>query len=128
MIIVALINMVTALLIFVLERTTMIGILKALGSTDWSIRKIFMLNAGQIILKGVIIGNVVAILLCFIQQKTGLMKLREADYYLSQVPIEFNITSMLLINISTVVVVFVFMLLPSMIISQIDPVKTIQFK
>ncbi len=128
MIIVALINMITALLIFVLERTNMIGVLKALGATNWSIRKIFLYNSAQIIIKGIVIGNVIAVIICLIQKHTGIMKLREADYYLSEVPIEFNLTSMLLINIGTVVVIFLFMAIPSMIVAQIDPVKTIQFK
>ena len=128
MILVALINMITALMIFVLERTRMIGVLKALGATNWSVRKIFLYNAGGIIIKGVLIGNGIAILLCLIQKYTGLLKLNEADYYLSQVPIEFNLWSMFLINSGTILVVLIFMLVPSLIITQITPVKTIQFK
>ncbi len=128
MILVALINMITALMIFVLERTRMIGVLKALGATNWSVRKIFLYNAGGIIVKGVLIGNAIAIILCLIQKYTGLFKLNETDYYLSQVPIEFNLWSMFLINAGTVLVVLIFMLIPSLIITQITPVKTIQFK
>lgn len=128
MILVALINMITALMIFVLERTRMIGVLKALGTTNWSVRKIFLYNAGGIIIKGVLIGNAIAVILCLIQKYTGLLKLNEADYYLSQVPIEFNLWSMFLINAGTILVVLIFMLVPSLIITQITPVKTIQFK
>lgn len=128
MILVALINMITALMIFVLERTRMIGVLKALGSTNWSVRKIFLYNAGEIIIKGVLIGNAIAIVLCLIQKYTGVFKLNETDYYLSQVPIEFNLWSMFLINAGTILVVLLFMLIPSLIITQITPVKTIQFK
>ncbi len=128
MVLVALINMITALIIFVLERTKMIGILKALGATNWSIRKIFIYNALNIIVKGVVIGNVIAIALCLIQKYTGVLKLREADYYLSEVPIEFNLVSMLMINVGSILVVTLFMLIPSLIVSQITPVKTIQFK
>ena len=106
----------------------MIGVLKSLGATNWSVRKIFLYNAGGIILKGVLIGNAIAIILCLIQKYTGIFRLNEADYYLSQVPIEFNLWSMFLINAGTIVVVLIFMLLPSLIITQITPVKTIQFK
>jgi len=128
MILVAMINMVTALLIFVLERTKMIGILKALGAQDWSIRKIFMYNAARIIITGIVLGNMLAIGLCLLQKYTGILKLSEEDYYLDRVPIEFNIPSMLLINIGTIVIVLIFMLLPTRIVSKISPVKTIQFK
>ena len=128
MILVALINMVTALLIFVLERTNMIGVLKALGATNWSVRKIFIYNAAHIVVKGVVIGNLLAIGLCLIQKYTGILKLNEADYYLSEVPIEFNLTSIILINIGTVLTVLLFMIIPSIVVTQVDPVKTIQFR
>ena len=128
MILVALINMITALLIFVLERTNMIGILKALGATNWSVRKIFIYNAAHIVIKGVIIGNLLAIGLCLIQKYTGILKLNEADYYLSEVPIEFNLISMGLINVGTVITVLLFMIIPSIVVTQVDPVKTIQFR
>lgn len=128
MTLVAIINMITALIIFVLERTRMIGVLKSLGATNWSVRKIFIISATRIIVKGVIIGNILAIVLCLIQKHTGLVKLRESDYYLSQVPIEFNLWSILLINLGTILIVALFMLIPSMIISQITPIRTLQFK
>ncbi len=128
MTLVALINMVTALIIFVLERTRMIGILKAVGATNWSVRMIFIISAARIIIKGVILGNIIAIVLCLIQKYTGLVKLREADYYLSEVPIEFDLWSIILINVGTVLVVVVFMTIPSLVVSQISPIKTIQFK
>ncbi len=128
MILVAMINMITALLIFVLERTKMIGVLKALGAKNWSIRKIFLYNATRIILTGIALGNLLAILICGIQKYTGIMKLTEEDYYLDKVPIEFNLWTMLLINVGTIVLVLLVMILPTRIVSSISPVKTIQFK
>lgn len=128
MILVALINMVTALLIFVLERTQMIGILKALGATNWSIRKIFLLQSFHIISKGVVMGNIFALGLCLIQKLTGVFKLNEADYYLDRVPIEFNLTSIILINAGTIIVVLLFLIIPSMIITNIKPVKAIHYR
>jgi len=128
MTLVALINMITALIIFVLERTRMIGLLKAVGATNWTVRKIFIYSAARIIIKGVIIGNILAVVLCLIQKYTGIIKLKESDYYLSQVPIEFNLWSIAIINVSTILVVVVFMIIPSLVVSQISPIKTIQFK
>ncbi len=128
MILVAVINMITALLIFVLERTEMIGVLKSLGSTDWSIRKIFLYNAGMIILKGLLFGNLIAFTLCMIQKYTGVLKLSETQYYLDTVPIEFNWLSILLVNIGTIVVTLLFLILPTMLVSKITPVKALRFQ
>lgn len=127
MVLVAVINMITALLIFVLERTEMIGVLKSLGATDWSIRRIFLYNAAIIIIKGLIIGNVLAFSLCLIQRYTGVLKLSEKEYYLSTVPIEFNISAIILINIGTIVMTIVFLILPSIVVSKISPVKAVKF-
>ncbi len=128
MILVAVINMVTALLIFVLERVQMIGILKTMGATNWSIRRIFLYNAGVIIGRGLVIGNMLAITLCLIQRYTGIFKLREQDYYLSTVPIEFNIPVILLINVGSIVVILLFLVLPSTLVTQITPVKAVHFR
>lgn len=127
MILVAIINMITALLIFVLERTEMIGVLKSLGATDWSIRRIFLYNAATIIIKGLIIGNAIAFALCFFQKYTGILKLSEKEYYLSTVPIEFNWVAIFLINVGTIVVTVLFLILPSLVISKISPVKAVRF-
>lgn len=127
MVLVAVINMITALLIFVLERTEMIGVLKSLGATDWSIRRIFLYNASIIIVKGLLIGNALAFFLCLLQRYTGILKLSEKEYYLSTVPIEFNIPAIILINIGTIVVTILFLILPSIVVSKISPVKAVRF-
>ena len=127
MILVCVINMITALLILILERTNMIGTLKSIGSTDWSIRKIFLYHAAYIIGRGLIIGNLVALLFCFLQLKYGFIKLDEANYYLSTAPIELNTGSILLINITCLLVTLTFLVLPTYIVTKIDPVKALRF-
>lgn len=128
MILVALINMITGLLIFVLERTNMVGILKALGANNWTIRKIFLYHAGRILLLGMLLGNAIGILLCVIQKHTGILKLAEEYYYLSEVPIRYNVMAMIWINIGTMLVVLLFLIIPSKVITSISPVRIIQFK
>jgi lipoprotein-releasing system permease protein len=128
MILVAIINMITVLLILVLERTNMIGILKALGTPSFEIQKIFLSYAGIIILGGLVLGNVLGLGICFFQLKTGFIKLPEADYYLSKAPIFIDWTSIILINIGTFVLIFIFMIIPSFLVFKINPIKTITFK
>lgn len=128
MLIVALINMVTALMILILERTNMIGILKALGQTDWSIRKIFLYHAGYIILTGLFWGNLIGLGLCWIQKRFEIVRLSEADYYLSVAPIAFDFWTILALNIGTLVVVIIFLIVPSYMVTRITPVKAIRFK
>lgn len=127
MVFVALINMASTLLILIIEKTNMIGILKALGTRNWSIRKIFVYNAMYIIGKGLIWGNLLGIGLCLIQMYLGLIKLDPASYYVSVVPINFNLMNLLLINIGTVLVCFLVLIIPSYIITKISPVKAIRF-
>jgi lipoprotein-releasing system permease protein len=127
MVLVAVINIISALLILILERTTMIGILKALGLPNWNVRKIFLYNAIHLIIKGLIIGNVIGIGLCLLQLKFGFIKLPEESYYVSEVPIELNWMSILLLNIGTLFVCFMMLILPSYVITKISPVKAIRF-
>lgn len=127
MVLVAVINIISALLILILERTTMIGILKALGLPNWNVRKVFLYNALHLIVKGLIIGNVVGIGLCLLQMQFGFIKLPEESYYVSEVPIELDITSILILNIGTLLVCFVMLILPSYVITKISPVKAIRF-
>ncbi len=127
MILVAAINMMTALLILILERTNMIGILKALGSTNASIRSMFIYYALAIIGGGLLIGNAVGIGLCVLQQKFGFVKLPQEIYYISQAPIDMSFTWIIALNIFALLVCTVLLLLPSRIIAGISPVKAIRF-
>ena len=127
MLVVAGFNMISGLLIMILERTNMIGILKALGTTDVSVRKIFLYQSGYLALRGLLWGNVIGLLLCFIQDRFRVISLDPASYYLDTVPINFNLLHILILNGGTVLVTFLFLLLPSMIISRISPERTIRF-
>ncbi len=127
MILVALINMVTSLLILILERTNMIGVLKALGSNNASIRKIFLLNASNIILRGMLWGNLVGLGLCILQQQFGFIKLPEESYYVSTAPVQINILWVLAINAGTFIISLVFLIIPSLLVAKIQPIKAIRF-
>lgn len=127
MVLVAVINIISALLILILERTNMIGILKALGMPNWNVRKIFLYNALNLIVKGLIIGNIVGIGLCLLQLKFGFIKLPEESYYVSEVPIKLSLNSILVLNIGTLIVCFLMLILPSYVITKISPVKAIRF-
>ncbi|RLD63777.1 MAG: ABC transporter permease, partial [Bacteroidetes bacterium] len=127
MLLVAGFNMVSSLLIIILERTNMIGVLKSLGAENWSIRKIFLYQASFLTVKGLFWGNVIGIFLCLIQKYFGIIKLDEASYYLSQVPINLNVLSIILLNIGSLVATFFMLIIPSMIISKISPSKTIKY-
>lgn len=128
MALVAGINMITTLLIAVLERTNMIGILKAVGGSNRLVRKVFLYNAGFTILRGLFWGNVAGILVCLIQQRFGLITLPQDSYYVSQVPINLEMVHVLLLNAGTFLVCMTMLILPSMIVSRISPVKAIIFR
>ncbi|MFV8344296.1 ABC transporter permease [Flavobacterium sp. XS2P39] len=127
MILVATINMVVALLVLILERTQMIGILKALGANNWSVRKIFLYNAFYLIVRGLFWGNLIGISLLLIQQQFGIIQLNPENYYVDQAPVYLNWGYILLLNLLTVVVCFLVLLIPSYIITKISPVKAIRF-
>jgi lipoprotein-releasing system permease protein len=128
MIVVAGINMITALLVLILERTQMIGILKALGSQNSSIRKIFLYNATYIILKGLFWGNVIGLTLLAIQKYTGAITLNPNTYYVNKVPIYISFNYIILLNIGTLILCLLMLLIPSIIITKISPVKSIKFE
>ena len=127
MIIVSTINMVVALLVLILERTQMIGILKSLGSDNWSIRKIFLYNSLYLILRGLFWGNTIGIGLLLIQKKFEIIKLNPESYYVNVAPVEINILYILALNMGTVLVCLLVLLIPSYIITKISPAKTIRF-
>ncbi|WP_426090258.1 ABC transporter permease [Flavobacterium sp. DSR3-2] len=127
MILVATINMVVALLVLILERTQMIGILKALGANNWLVRKIFLYNAFYLIVRGLFWGNLIGILLLLIQQQFGIIQLPPENYYVNQAPVYLNWGYILLLNLLTVTVCFLILLIPSYIITKISPVKAIRF-
>ncbi|MFH2141203.1 MAG: FtsX-like permease family protein [Bacteroidota bacterium] len=120
-------NMVSGLLIIILERTRMIGILKAIGAENFSIRKIFLYNAVFLIAKGMIWGNTIGIIICLLQKYTEVLKLDSASYYVDTVPVNINIIHLLLLNVGTLIATFAMMIIPSMIISRISPIKAIKF-
>ena len=127
MILVATINMVVALLVLILERTQMIGVLKALGANNWSIRKIFLYNASYLILRGLFWGNLIGVGILLVQQQFGVVKLNPENYYVDQAPVYLNWGYIGLLNLLTVGVCIIVLLIPSYIITKISPVKAIRF-
>ncbi len=128
MVLVAGFNMVSSLLVIILERTQMIGILKAMGARNWSIRKVFLYFSVMLILKALILGNVLGIGICLIQQYTHVLKLDPSSYYLEYVPINLRIWHLVLLNVGTVVITILMLLLPSYFITKVSPEKTIRFE
>jgi len=127
MILVAGITMISTLLILILERTNMIGILKALGMRNRNIRKIFLYNAIYIIVTGLFWGNLAGVTLCLIQLKFGIITLPQESYYVSVVPVNLNILNIVLLNTGTLIVCLLMLLLPSYIVTRVSPVKAIRF-
>jgi lipoprotein-releasing system permease protein len=128
MIIVAVINLVTCLLILVLERIRMIGVLKALGATDWTVQKIFLRHSAWITVTGIILGLVAGLGLLFIQQQTGFLKLQEDAYYMSTAAVKIVWWQVALVCLGTLVISTLIMLIPSFLVRKIQPVKAIQFR
>ncbi len=128
MIIVAGINMIVALLVLILERTRMIGILKALGTSDYSVRKIFIYNAMYLIGMGLFWGNLIGLGLVFAQKYFGIITLNPETYYVKVAPVYINFGHILLLNVSVFVLCLLMLLIPSYIITKISPVKSIRFE
>ncbi len=127
MILIGIINMGSALLVLILVRTNFIGILKSMGASNWTIRKIFLLQAGFLILRGLIYGNIIGLLLCGLQYFFDIIQLDPAVYYLSSVPIHLTLTSWLLLNVGTLVICLSALIIPSIVITRIQVIKAIRF-
>jgi lipoprotein-releasing system permease protein len=127
MLIVAGFNMISGILILILEKTNMIGVLKALGSDDITIRRVFLYQAAYLIGKGLFWGNIIGIGLAFIQLKTGLVTLDPSSYYIKTVPVNLDLIHILLLNAGTMAAIIIMLLVPSKLISRITPVKAIRY-
>ena len=127
MILVGVINMITALLVLILERTQMIGILKALGSRSWSIQKVFIYTASYLAITGLFLGNGIGLLLLFIQKYLSPITLNPSVYYVSKAPVDINLWTILSLNLLTFSICVLVLIIPSYLIAKIAPVKAIKF-
>lgn len=128
MILVAGINMITALLVLVLERTQSIGLLKALGATNWSVRKVFLYNASYLILRGLFWGNLVGLTLLALQSYFGMIPLDPETYYVSQAPVSISISHVVFLNLGTLFLCLFMLLIPSIIVTKISPATSLKFE
>ena len=127
MIIVAGINMITALLVLILEQTRLVGVLKALGAQNFSISKIFLYNASYLILRGLLWGNLIGISLLLIQKYGKIITLNPENYYVTHAPVYLDWSYIVGVNLGTVSICLIMLVFPSLIISRISPVKAIKF-
>ena len=127
MIVIGGINMITALLVLILERTQMIGILKALGNTNKSIRKIFLYNAGYLILKGIFWGNLIGLGLIYLEKTFRFIHLDPDNYYVNHIPFYLSLKYILFLNLGTLILCLLMLILPTYLVSKISPVKAIKF-
>ena len=128
MLAVAIINMVSALLILILDRTNMIGLLKALGMPNGRLMQVFLHQSASIIVKGMLWGNILGLGVCFLQYYFGIIKLDPETYYVTQAPISIDVPLILLLNAGVLVVCLISLLLPALVVSKISPVKALRYE
>ena len=126
MIVVGGINMITALLITILEKRKFIGVLKVLGANNSSIRKIFLINGAYLIIRGLVIGNLISFMLLFLQHQFNIIELDPTVYYVNSVPVDLNFINIILLNFSVIVTSFLMLIIPSLVVSKLNPTTTMK--
>lgn len=120
--------MITTLLISVLEKTNLIGVLKALGASNKMVRNVFLYHAGFLIARGMVLGNILGVGLCLIQYYWKVIKLPVESYFVDVVPVQINLFYIAALNLGTFLICMTMLIVPSYIISKISPVKAITFR